>query len=199
MLLLSRKSNIHSPHASPFTVPTTISPLSWSRMSSSTPCASPLAVARFPARIEAKKQDETPVAVARLRPSQEYPGTWVLDSMHCWLKKEDTNPSCDGGSEHAEALSVGMDALLLHHLQQSSPRFDCAICTKATLVSKKTVGGTGIPASGGGSVSRYGDTCVVARCVHGAVRRSSRQYQNKESGRTKCSTAYSVAIGTAGS
>lgn len=75
---------------------------------------------------------EVPVAVARLRPSNDFKGAWIMDSMRCLLKKEDTNQSCDGGSEHAEALGVGIDALLLNHLQNHDV---FAIRTKATLVS----------------------------------------------------------------
>jgi hypothetical protein len=74
------------------------------------------------------------VAIARLHPSSEYPGTWVLDKMQSCLKKEDANADCDGGSEHAEALSVALDALFLHHLQQHSC-FEHAIRCKGTLVS----------------------------------------------------------------
>jgi hypothetical protein len=85
--------------------------------------------------LEAPLKRETPVAIARLHPSPDYPGTWVLDSMQSCLKKEDTSDDCDGGSEHAEALSVATDALLLHHLQQQHSCFEQAIRCKGTLVS----------------------------------------------------------------
>ena len=75
----------------------------------------------------------------------------------CWclLQKEDQDDSCDGGSEFNEALFVGVDALLLHHLQtqtailskknsessssnlNSFAKFEGAIRTKATLLSNK--------------------------------------------------------------
>lgn len=77
---------------------------------------------------------QSPVAVARLRPSTEFEGCWVLDSMRCILKKENTDDACDGGSEHTEALSAAIDALLLYHLNQTE-RFEGTIRTKATLVS----------------------------------------------------------------
>jgi hypothetical protein len=106
---------------------------------------------------------ETPVAIGRLRLSQDFHGKMVLDSLRCLLPKEDQDDSCDGGSEFNEALSVGVDALLLHHLllqtqtQTSSSsssssatatststnsdisfaKFEGAIRTKATLFSNK--------------------------------------------------------------
>jgi len=81
-----------------------------------------------------KEKKETPVAIARLRPSPDFEGKWIMDSMRCLLKKEDTDSACDGGSEHTEALSVAIDALLLHHLQNQN-NFEGAIRTKATLVT----------------------------------------------------------------
>jgi hypothetical protein len=61
------------------------------------------------------------------------------------LKKETLDDSCDGGSEHAEALCCAIDALLLHHLTTETtdasvrnatvPVFEGVIRTKATLVS----------------------------------------------------------------
>ena len=89
---------------------------------------------------------ETPVAVARLGPSPVFPNKYVLDTMRCWLKKEDLNQDCDGGSEHKEALSVAIDALLLHYLTEKTdtrrtsskaPIFEQKIRTKATLVSSQ--------------------------------------------------------------
>lgn len=94
----------------------------------------------------------TPVAVARLRPSEDISSTWVLDKMQCSLKKENQDDACEGGSEHKEALSVAMDALLLHHLKlhvRSSKEvsssssssdsvsriFEGAIRSKATLIA----------------------------------------------------------------
>jgi hypothetical protein len=78
-------------------------------------------------------REQAPVAVARLCPSEDS-DTWILDSMRCILKKEDTDEECDGGSEHKEALSTAIDCLLEHYLKSNS-RFEGAIRTKATLVS----------------------------------------------------------------
>lgn len=84
----------------------------------------------------------SPVAVARLCPSADFPGTWTLDNMRCSLKKETQDESCEGGSEHKEALSVAIDALLLQYLSSISSSnnnsqqrtFEGAIRSKATLV-----------------------------------------------------------------
>jgi hypothetical protein len=84
-------------------------------------------------KLQVTKSGPTPVAVARLCPSRAFPGTWALDNMRCSLKKETTDDSCEGGSEHKEALSVAMDALLLYYLGNGHP-WDGAIRTKATLV-----------------------------------------------------------------
>ena len=78
-----------------------------------------------------------PVAIARLSKTER--GGWMLDSMRCSLKKDDQNESCDGGSEHVEALSVCVDELLLYYLSCNDPppnfRMEGAIRCKATLVS----------------------------------------------------------------
>ena len=63
---------------------------------------------------------QKPVAVACLRPSEFYTHCWVLDKLKCVLKKENTDATCDGGSEHTEALSMAIDALLLQYLSSSS-------------------------------------------------------------------------------
>lgn len=80
-----------------------------------------------------------PVAVARLRPADACPNSLVLDSMRCVLVKEKTDPSCDGGSEHTEALATAIDALLHHYLVSIMGNrglsFEGTIRTKATLVS----------------------------------------------------------------
>jgi hypothetical protein len=90
----------------------------------------------------------TPVAVARLRQSsQDSNVAFTLDSLRCILPKEKLDASCDGGSEHTEALAVAIDTLLLHYLsravndrdangtRQYPRRFDGVIRAKATLVS----------------------------------------------------------------
>jgi hypothetical protein len=85
---------------------------------------------------------EIPVAVAQLRPSPDFENKWILDSLRCGLKKEDINDDCDGGSEFIEALSVAVDSLLLHHLQQQRNNdfvFEATIRTKATLFSNKVL------------------------------------------------------------
>jgi hypothetical protein len=90
-------------------------------------------------------QQTAPVAVARMRPSEDYPGSWVLDTMRCALKKESQDASCDGGSEYLEAISTAIDALLEYHLSCASAnngdddkrRKHFSIRTKATLVSSK--------------------------------------------------------------
>jgi hypothetical protein len=81
----------------------------------------------------------TPVAVARLRPSSDH-SSYILDSMRCLLEKENTDESCDGGSEHTEAIATAIDALLLHYLKvvmdpTISLGFEGAIQAKATLTS----------------------------------------------------------------
>lgn len=81
---------------------------------------------------------QSPVAVACLRPSPIFDDCWVLDSMRCVLKKENQDDSCDGGSEHTEAISAAIDTLLVQYLSKAvkdGRRFDKTIRTKATLVS----------------------------------------------------------------
>lgn len=79
-------------------------------------------------------EQPAPVAVARLAPSSDHPGSWVLDCMRCALRKEDTDPACDGNSEHNEAIATAIDTLLEHYLGFCD-RFDSAIRTKATIFS----------------------------------------------------------------
>jgi hypothetical protein len=86
--------------------------------------------------IETRVTAQAPVAVARLRKSEVNDKQWVLDSIRCSLKKENTNEDCDGGSEHTEALSVCIDELMVHHLTKSPSRhFEQIIRCKATLVA----------------------------------------------------------------
>ena len=90
---------------------------------------------------------EQPVAVARLRPSDDFPFVHVLDCIRCRLRKEDQDETCDGGSEFCEALAVGIDTLLLHYLRhtKNNPQYDNdampvvqgRIRSKATLFSSK--------------------------------------------------------------
>ena len=95
-----------------------------------------------------------PLAVGRLRPSpagSRFAGSYVLDDLRCSLKKEDTDPGCDGGSEHTEALGVCIDELVVHRLRlatascngkkaskdipPAAASFDGALRCRATLVS----------------------------------------------------------------
>lgn len=87
-----------------------------------------------PSSVGGAIQASKPVAVAHLSKSPDHPGQWVIDSMRCALKKEDTDSACDGGSEHSEAVSICIDELLLHHLR-SGRRFEEAIRARGTLVS----------------------------------------------------------------
>ena len=87
------------------------------------------------------KGTDKPVAVARLTESLVSTGVSLIDSMRCTLKKEDTNPDCDGGSEHAEAIGICIDELVLHYLQQcvvdDTKKFDGGVRFRGTLVSGK--------------------------------------------------------------
>lgn len=76
---------------------------------------------------------QTPVAVAKLSPSFEFQGCWVMEHMRCSLRKEDINDACDGNSEHAEAISICIDELILHHLQMGRKFDDGVIRAKATI------------------------------------------------------------------
>jgi hypothetical protein len=101
-------------------------------------------------------QGEKPVAIARLRPSDDFEATWILDTMRCSLRKEEQDETCDGGSEYLEALAVGVDSLLLHYLRETvptpqktaavvaAPIFEGAIRTKATLFSGKILEARGL-------------------------------------------------------
>lgn len=80
---------------------------------------------------------KTPVAIAKLVPSKVFQNRWVIEAMRCSLKKEDTNDACDGGSEHVEALSVCLDELIIHHLQEGQYFGEGGIRCKGTLVSSK--------------------------------------------------------------
>ena len=86
------------------------------------------------------RPNSRPVAVARLTRSSESPDACVIDSMRCTLKKEDADPDCDGGSEHAEAIGVCIDELVLSYLRHGvgrGRRFDGGIRFRGTLVSGK--------------------------------------------------------------
>jgi hypothetical protein len=85
-------------------------------------------------RAKSGVEQPVPVAVARLSPSEVHQGSWVIDCMRCALKKEDTDPACDGNSEHNEAIATAIDALLEHYLGFCE-RFDSVIRTKATIFS----------------------------------------------------------------
>jgi hypothetical protein len=90
------------------------------------------------------QNQQSPVAIARIKPSEHFAGSWVLDTMRCVLKKESQDSTCDGGSEHLEAISTAIDALLEYHLssqsnQESNNSNQFSIRTKATLVSSKVL------------------------------------------------------------
>ena len=76
---------------------------------------------------------QTPVAIGRLSRSIDFPDKFVIDNMRCTLKKEDTNDSCDGNSEHAEAISICIDELILHHLREGRSFDGGAMRMKATI------------------------------------------------------------------
>lgn len=86
-----------------------------------------------------------PVAVARLSPSSSTPNVYIIDSMRCTLKKENTDLDCDGGSEHTEAIGVCIDELVLSYLQKNigdnpnneEVKFDGGVRFRGTLVSGK--------------------------------------------------------------
>ena len=97
--------------------------------------------------------DDKPVAVARLGkdPNSEH---YILDSMRCVLKKENTDPECDGGSEHAEAIGVCIDELVSSYLQRylaeeddgeekNGMAFDGGVHFRGTLVSGKLLDSRG--------------------------------------------------------
>lgn len=67
--------------------------------------------------ISGNLQGGKPVAVARLTASKDGDNISIIDSMRCTLKKENTNPDCDGGSEHCEAIGVCIDELVIAYLQ----------------------------------------------------------------------------------
>jgi hypothetical protein len=95
---------------------------------------SPSSSSSIETRTSVEVEQPAPVAVARLVPSSDHPGSWVMDCMRCALRKEDTDPACDGNSEHNEAIATAIDTLLEHYLGFCD-RFDSAIRTKATLFS----------------------------------------------------------------
>lgn len=94
-------------------------------------------------------QSEKPVAVARLTASKDGEKVSIIDSMRCTLKKENTNPDCDGGSEHCEAIGVCIDELVISYLQslleddstavddEDTLHFDGGIRFRGTLFSGK--------------------------------------------------------------
>jgi len=89
-----------------------------------------------------------PVAVARLF-KDTTTNKYILDSMRCVLKKENTDEECDGGSEHAEAIGVCIDELVLSYLQKciddndEKLSFDGGIHFRGTLVSGKLLDSRG--------------------------------------------------------
>mmetsp|Transcript_10732 Transcript_10732/g.23299 ORF Transcript_10732/g.23299 Transcript_10732/m.23299 type:complete len:343 (+) Transcript_10732:2-1030(+) len=97
--------------------------------------------------------DKKPVAVARLGKDADS-NMYILDSMRCVLKKENTDDDCDGGSEHAEAIGVCIDELVISYLQrylqnesdgagEDEMTFDGGIRFRGTLVSGKLLDSRG--------------------------------------------------------
>jgi len=94
-----------------------------------------------PASISLRNKN-APVAVARLQQKSDTTANYYLiDSLRCILKKETTDASCDGGSEHTEAVAVAIDALVIYYLRQqqqqqnSNSRFEGVLRAKGTLVA----------------------------------------------------------------
>jgi len=93
-------------------------------------------------------KNNKPIAVARLFKDTNT-NVYILDSMRCVLKKENTDEECDGGSEHAEAIGVCIDELVLSYLQQciddndKKLSFDGGIHFRGTLVSGKLLDSRG--------------------------------------------------------
>lgn len=92
-----------------------------------------------------------PVAVARLG-KEANSNCYILDSMRCVLNKENTDAECDGGSEHAEAIGVCIDELVLSYLTKyldnegsegNDMSFDGGIHFRGTLVSAKLLDSRG--------------------------------------------------------
>eukprot|EP00571_Detonula_confervacea_P005410 CAMPEP_0172316464 /NCGR_PEP_ID=MMETSP1058-20130122/28332_1 /TAXON_ID=83371 /ORGANISM="Detonula confervacea, Strain CCMP 353" /LENGTH=326 /DNA_ID=CAMNT_0013030779 /DNA_START=13 /DNA_END=993 /DNA_ORIENTATION=+ len=103
----------------------------------------------------ANAEKSKPVAVARLG-KDEKSNCYIIDSMRCALTKENTDDDCDGGSEHAEAIGVCIDELVLSFLQRyiekegndkngekNEMRFDGGIHFRGTLVSGKLLDSRG--------------------------------------------------------
>lgn len=122
----------------------------------------PVAVARLravaPANINnnCSSADDKSDMTTPTTPATATTTPFIMDSMRCILVKETTDVSCDGGSEHTEALATAIDALLHHylvHIMENNNKnnehdliaaasstgntfgFEGSIGTKATLVS----------------------------------------------------------------
>ena len=100
-----------------------------------------------------RNENQTPVAIARLRKGDDGNGNdssstsyYIMDAMLCSLRKEDTNPDCDGGSEHSEALGVCIDELVLAYLRGRNNEcnsFDGGIRFRGTLISGRLLSSRG--------------------------------------------------------
>ena len=80
-------------------------------------------------------QEIKPVAVGRIKRTSNN-DQWLMDSLRCSLKKENTDDECDGGSEHTEAIGVCIDELVMQFLKKSN-KWKYSLRCKATLVSGK--------------------------------------------------------------
>ena len=102
-------------------------------------------------------ENQTPVAIARLRKGDDgnvnnnnnnntsSSSYCIMDAMRCSLRNEDTNPNCDGGSEHSEALGVCIDELVLAYLRgrKECDSFDGGIRFRGTLMSGRLLSSRG--------------------------------------------------------
>lgn len=105
-----------------------------------------------------RNENQTPVAIARLRKgddgnvnnnnnttSSSSSSYCIMDVMRCSLRNEDTNPDCNGGSEHSEALGVCIDELVLAYLRgrKECDSFDGGIRFRGTLMSGRLLSSRG--------------------------------------------------------
>lgn len=135
-------------------------------------------------------QDAKPVAVARLTASNDVGNISIIDSMRCTLKKEDTNVDCDGGSEHAEAIGICIDELVLSYLQRyldnesssSTLHFDGGIRFRGTLVSGRLLEARGFREASQLSTDMHSHESDFDGAVSKYAERSTSKYVSKSPG-----------------